>query len=154
MSRPFALAAVLVAVVAVNGAPARSADPAQCRQVAVTKRLGGMVRALNGARGDRFAAGFARRGRWYPFTRTLRAPLSGRPDIQAFAIVRIAAQDEWTISRVRRVGAGRYTARVRIATGGRALGVGRTRVTVDCRSGLVADWTGPALRMPPIVDDD
>ena len=112
-----------------------------------------MVRALNHARGDRFAAGFARRGRWYPFTRTLRAPLVGRPDILAFAVLRIAAE-EWTIGGLRRVAMDRYTIRVRIVTAGQALGARRTRVTVDCRSGLVASWTGPALRMPPIVDDD
>jgi hypothetical protein len=113
-----------------------------------------MVRALNGARGDRFASGFARRGRWYPFTRTLTAPLLGRPDIQAFAILRISAEDKWTVNGLRRVTSGRYTIRVKIATGGRPVGAGPTRVAVDCKSGLVTSWTGPALRMPPIVDDD
>ena len=113
-----------------------------------------MVGALNRARADRFAAGFAQRGRWYPYTRTLEAPLSGRADIQAFALLRIAAEDRWTIGGLGRVAAGRYTLRVKIAARGRAVGAGKTRLTVDCRSGLVASWTGPALRMPPIVDDD
>jgi hypothetical protein len=154
MSRLFAALMVVAVATFASASPGRSVDSAPCGQAAVTKRMGAMVRALNGARGDRFAAGFAQRGRWYPFTRTLTAPLSGRPDIQAFAILRISAEDRWKVSGLRRVASGRYTIRVKIATRGRRVGAGPTRVTVDCKSGLVTSWTGPALRMPPIVDDD
>jgi hypothetical protein len=113
-----------------------------------------MVGALNHARGDRFAAGFTTRGRWYPFTRSLVRPLTGRADIMAFAIIRIGAGDEWKLGALGRLGRGRYTVRVTIVSNERRVGSGTTRVTVDCRSGLVASWIGPALEMPPVVDDD
>ena len=33
-------------------------------------------------------------------------------------------------------------------TNGRPDGAGVARMVVDCRSGLIRDWTGPALPLP------
>ena len=159
---PSAAVRVLVAIsalaaLAVPAAvrPAPAATPDRCTQVAVSKRLGTMVAGLNGARGDRFAAGFAPTGRWQPYTRTVAPPgVVGRRRITQLATISIGAEVDWALSALRRVGPGRYTVRVAVEADGHPWGRGATTVAVDCTTGLVRSWIGPATKHPLPVDDD
>lgn len=146
------LAALAVAPAAQPLAGAR-ADP--CAHVVVSKRLGTMVAGLNGGRGDRFAAGFTPTGRWQPYTRTVAPPgVVGRRRITQLATISIGAEVEWHLSALRRVAAGRYTINVDVEANDHPWGRGRTTLTVDCRTGLVRSWVGPATKHPLPVDDD
>jgi hypothetical protein len=150
---PVSLLAALAIAPAAQPLAAAPADP--CRQAAVSKRLGTMVAGLNGGRGDRFAAGFTPTGRWQPYTRTVAPPgVVGRRRITQLATISIGAEAEWHLSALRRVGAGRYTIRVAVEANDHPWGRGRTTLAVDCRTGLVRSWIGPATRHPLPVDDD
>jgi predicted lipid-binding transport protein (Tim44 family) len=128
---PVSLLAALAIAPAAQPLAAAPADP--CRQAAVSKRLGTMVAGLNGGRGDRFV---------------------GRRRITQLATISIGAEAEWHLSALRRVGAGRYTINVAVQANDRPWGRGRTALSVDCRTGLVRSWIGPATRHPLPVDDD
>ena len=60
-----------------------------------------MVAGLNSARGDRFAAGFTRTGRWQPYTQTVAPPgVIGRRKITQLAVLSIGSEVEWRLSQL------------------------------------------------------
>ena len=148
-----ALVGSLVFAAAASRRPAAPID--RCGTAAVGKRLGSMVAGLNSARGDRFAAGFTRNGRWQPYTLTVAPPgVIGRRKITQLAVLSIGSEVEWRLSQLRRTARGAYTVRVAVTAHDQRAGGGSTKVRVDCASGLVRSWVGPAMMLPPPVDDD
>ncbi|SRR5712691_367457 len=129
--------------------------PDRCSTTAARVRLVAMLHALNNASARGVAAAFTTDGRFQPYSASVRSPFRGRAAITRFATKRIAAVDGWTASEldppVGRPGppfAATYTVTLVAYTNGRADGAGVARMIVDCRSGLIRDWTGPALPLP------
>jgi hypothetical protein len=136
---------------AVGSAPVRF--PRKCRPAAVAIRVVGALRAFDLAGAAAFARNFTRYANMEPYTST-RPPsnLRGRAQIAAFATRRTASGDGWTAARLlppASVGAGAaiygLTLRVSSPRGGGENGV---KLVIDCRSGLIARWVGPALAEP------
>jgi hypothetical protein len=149
------LALGAVVAVAAGAGSGGAAPPDRCAPGAVGARLGSMVAGLNGGRGDRFAGGFARDGRWQPYTRTVAPPgVVGRRKITYLAILSIGAEVEWALSQLRRTTRDRYTVTVAVRAHEQPAGRGSTKLRVDCASGLIQSWVGPALKHPLPVDDD
>jgi hypothetical protein len=150
-----ALSAIAALTVAPAAQPRTAATADPCGQAAVSKRLGMMVAGLNGGRGDRFAAGFTPTGRWQPYTKTVAPPgVVGRRKITLLATISIGAEVEWQLSRLHRAAGGRYSVLVTVSANEHRFGRGTTKVVVDCGTGLVRSWIGPATRHPLPVDDD
>jgi hypothetical protein len=147
--------ALLGSLVVAPSASPRPTAVDRCGTGAVNARLGSMVAGLNNARGDRFAAGFAPTGRWHPYTSSIRPPgVVGRRQITYLAVLSIGSEVEWTLSRLRRTSRDRYTVTVTVTAHDQPAGRGSTTLRVNCASGLVRSWVGPAMMLPPPVDDD
>src|SRR5712692_825737 len=126
--------------------------PDRCSTQAARVRLVAMLHALNNASAGGVAAAFTPDGQFQPYTASVRSPFRGRAAIKGFATKRIDAVDGWTASELgpplRRSGAPAYTVTLVAYTNGRPDGAGVARMTVDCRSGLIRQWVGPALPLP------
>jgi hypothetical protein len=112
-----------------------------------------LLHALNYGVLDKFAAAFTPNGSFRPYTASLARALTGRAAIAAFTKRRIAAADGWTAtSLVGPVERSKKTATYVISlvaySSGRPVGAGNARMTLDCGSGLIRDWRGPALPLP------
>lgn len=132
-----------------------AASPSKCSTSAARVRLVAMLHALNGGNAAGVVAAFTANGRFRPYTASVRSPFRGRAAIKRFAARRIAAVDGWTASELdppygRRSASGgaAYAVTLVAYTNGRPDGAGTARMVVDCRSGLIAEWTGPALPLP------
>lgn len=112
-----------------------------------------LLHALDYGDAAGFAKTFVPTGQFQPYTATLPTTLSGRPAITAFIQRRIAAADGWTATslggplELSRTSATYGVALVAFSSG-RPIGAGSARMTLDCKSGLIRDWRGPALPLP------
>jgi hypothetical protein len=112
-----------------------------------------ILRALNYGRVDAFAAAFLPSGSYQPYTASLAKPFKGRAAIRAFTKRRVAAADGWTATSLfgpveRTKQTATYSVSLVAYSSGRPVGAGNARMTLDCRSGLIRDWRGPALPLP------
>lgn len=130
-----------------------SQQNAVCDAIRGRGRAIALLRALNYGRLDEFVATFAADGRYQPYTASLGNAMSGRSEIASFTRARIAAADGWTAtSLVGPVEKSAKTATYLISmvaySSGRPVGAGNAHMTLDCASGLIRDWRGPALPLP------
>jgi hypothetical protein len=127
--------------------------PRRCRPAAVKTRVVGALRAFNLAGATAFGRSFTRTANMQPYTAS-DPPLNlrGRSAIVAFAARRAASGDGWTAARLlpptgdAGLPAGAvYGLALRVNWHGDDTGV---KLVIDCRSGLIARWVGPALAEP------
>lgn len=139
-------------------APTRVDLPARCKPVAVRRTLSSVLAAFNVGLSDTFAKRFVARGQFHPYTGSIAgAGFVGRRAIARFVRARYRAGDGWTATRL-------LTSQGSVglpneAVYGLALQVSyqgalyaepaSAKVVVNCRSGLLATWVGPAIKTPP-----
>jgi hypothetical protein len=128
-------------------------DRVVCDAIRGRGRAIALLRALNYSRLDEFVATFEPNGSFQPYTASVAHSLSGRAAIAAFTKQRIAAADGWTAtSLVGPVERTKKTATFVVSlvaySSGRPVGAGNARMTLNCSSGLIHDWRGPALPLP------
>jgi hypothetical protein len=136
---------------AVGGTPLRL--PGRCGPAAARTRVTGALRAFDLAGANAFARHFVVRANMQPYTASQPSlNLNGRPEIAAFAARRVARGDGWTAVRLLpptgRAGLPSeavYGLTLRVSWHGADAGV---KLVIDCRSGLIARWVGPALAEP------
>ena len=58
------------------------------------------------------------------------------------------------LSQLRRTTRDRFTVTVAVTAHEQPAGRGSTKLRVDCASGLLRSWVGPAMKHPLPVDDD
>ena len=112
-----------------------------------------LLHALDYGEATAFAKAFLPKGTFQPYTASLRSAINGRPAITAFTQRRIVAADGWTATSLSGpLEKTRTTATYGVAlvafSSGRPFGAGNARVTLDCASGLIRSWRGPALPLP------
>ena len=124
-----------------------------CNTTHARARAISLLHALNYGEASAFAKAFLPNGRFQPYTASLPTALSGRPAITAFTQRRIAVADGWTatslggpLERTRKTAT--YGVALVAFSNGRPVGAGHARMTLDCKSGLIRDWRGPALPLP------
>jgi hypothetical protein len=139
-------------------APTRVELPARCGPVAVRRALARVLAAFNVGLGDVLAKRFAARGQLHPYTGSIAgAGFVGRRAIARFVRARYRAGDGWTATRL-------LTPQGSVGLPGRSVyglefGVtyqgalvterASAKLVLDCRSGLLEGWVGPALKTPP-----
>jgi hypothetical protein len=111
------------------------------------------LHALDYGTADAFGAAFVPKGTYRPYTASLPKAFAGRAAITAFTKRRIAAADGWTATSLlgpieRSKKTSTYSVALVAYASGRPVGAGTARMTLDCRSGLIRDWRGPALPLP------
>ena len=124
-----------------------------CGGAAARARIVSVLHGLDYAHATGFANNFASDGTYQPYTASVSKPLVGRLRISIFAAGQMASVDGWTAtSLLGPIDRTRTSARYRLSltayVNGEAYGAGRALVDVDCRTGLVRSWTGPALPTP------
>jgi hypothetical protein len=124
-----------------------------CDAVRARAKALAALRALDYGKFTAFAAVFQPSGRYQPYTASLAKPFVGRKAIAAFTKRRAAAADGWTatslvgpVERTKKTAT--YSVSLVAYSSGRPVGAGNARMTLDCRSGLIHDWRGPALPLP------
>jgi hypothetical protein len=120
----------------------------RCSTASVRTRIVSALRAFDFGRADTFAAAFAVRAAFQPYSASLRAPVRGRSAIRRFAARRIAAVDGWTATGLVNRGRGSFALALVGYANGRLAGAGTARLRIDCRTGLIAWWVGPELPLP------
>jgi hypothetical protein len=112
-----------------------------------------LLRALDYGKLGEFVATFAPSATFQPYTASLGKAFAGRAAIAAFTKKRIAAADGWTanalvgpVERTKKTAT--YVVSMVAYSSGRPVGAGNARMTLDCASGLIRDWRGPALPLP------
>ncbi len=130
-----------------------SQSSGSCGGVAVRSRVLSLLHALDYGRAHDVAQTFDARGTFRPYSATLERPLAGRAAIERFAKVRVAAADGWTATRLLGpLDRTRTTASYRVTltayASGLPTGAGNANVQLDCRTGLIRSWSGPALPLP------
>ena len=127
--------------------------PNGCRPTFVRRRVVGALRAFDLGGANAFAANFAHAAEMQPYTASKTfVSLRSRADIASFAAARAAAGDGWT-ARALMPPAGSaglpreavYGLVLRLNWHGDDAGV---KLVIDCRTGLIARWVGPALAPP------
>jgi hypothetical protein len=127
--------------------------PTRCRPAVVKRRVVHALRAFDLAGGATFARNFTRNAYMQPYTAS-NPPLNldGRPAIAAFAARRAMNGDGWTAARLDppfgRAGLpveAVYGLTLRLTWHGGDTGV---KLVIDCRSGLISRWVGPAVAPP------
>jgi hypothetical protein len=130
--------------------------PGRCETEAVQERVVGAVEAFNSGQGGSFAASFLEtEGQLSPYGVGGRG-FVGREAIAAFVTERHKTGDGWTLAVLSpplgRVGLPRETAYgVDLIVVQKGSGFRRregAKVVIDCASGLILGWVGPALPPP------
>jgi hypothetical protein len=131
--------------------PARRSG--RCGGTAARVRTIALLHALDYGTVTVFGAAFLPKGAFRPYTASVLAPFAGRTAITAFIKKRIAAADGWTatsllgpVERTKKTST--YAVALVAYASGRPVGAGTARMTLDCASGLIRDWRGPALPLP------
>lgn len=129
--------------------------PGPCGPATVKRRVIGALRAFDLAGAKAFAGSFTRGATMQPYTASQPPPnLHGRSQIAAFAGRRTARGDGWTAVKLYPpTGTAGLpteaiygmTLRVSSPHGGAENGV---KLVIDCRTGLIARWVGPAFAEP------
>ena len=112
-----------------------------------------LLHALDYGEATAFAKAFLPKGTFQPYTASLPVTIHGRPAITAFTQRRIAVADGWTATSLggpleRSRTTATYGVSLVAFSSGRPVGAGNARMTLDCKSGLIRDWRGPALPLP------
>src|SRR5205823_3608054 len=120
----------------------------------VERRVLSIIHAFNAGHGDEFASNFTRGANFDPYSGDIRlgqAPLVSPRAIARFVDDRYRAGDGWTVWQVLTPQGGVglpfeavYGLNFAITYSGGSLG-GGSKVVVDCYSGLVSRWVGPAF---------
>jgi hypothetical protein len=131
--------------------------PSNCRPGAVRARVVAALEAFNSGRADSFAASFLESGQLAPYGVGGRG-FVGRDAIEGFITARHKAGDGWTLTDLApplgRVGLpreGAYGAGLIVqqeATDFRKQE--NAKVVIDCASGLIRGWVGPAFGPPSV----
>lgn len=104
-----------------------------------------MLSAFNVGNATSFRVGLAPRATFSPAGRNLATPRA----IQDFVGHRYLRLGEgWTLARLAlRPGSGRFAVSIAVSRLGLPVARGVAAVALDCRTGLVRRWGGPALRL-------
>jgi hypothetical protein len=128
--------------------------PKRCRPPAVRARVESMLRSFNLGDGDRFARGFTPAGQFHPYTASIHGTgFIGRPKIAGFVRARYEAGDGWTATALHPPRSALpwkavYGVRLRVSHQMVAVAEQGAKLVVDCRSGLLRGWIGPAVKQP------
>lgn len=115
----------------------------RCRPAVAQRRILTMLRAFNVGDGKAFTAGFAEDAAFLPYW-AFGERAYGRGDIAPFVEGRHEGGDGWTATSLRPpVGTRPRTLAVYTLTLGK---LGDAKIPIDCRSGRVLSWVGPAVR--------
>jgi hypothetical protein len=131
--------------------------PSKCHSASVKRKAVAALAAFNTGLGGELARQFVSRGRFHPYTSSIGgAGFVGAKAIKKFVSRRYKAGDGWTGTALRpptrRAGLpdeAVYLLELRV--GYQAAAVADTAVAklvVDCASGKLRRWVGPALRLP------
>lgn len=129
--------------------------PRRCAPPTVARRVVAAVRAFDTGQARAFARAFAPSGRFQPYDGSpfsVRGGLAGRAAIESYARRRHAEGDWWTGTRleapredVSATGQVVYGLSLMAEVGYRSYVPRGAKLVVDCRSGRLAIWLGPAL---------
>jgi hypothetical protein len=127
--------------------------PGACRPGAVRARVESALRAFDLAGATAFARNFTGGANMQPYTASKPLlNLGGRSQIAAFTARRTARGDGWTAARLSPPtgtaglpATAVYGLTLRVTWNAADAGV---KLVIDCRSGLIARWVGPALAEP------
>lgn len=128
--------------------------PRACRPARFSVRLRSALSAFNSGLGSAFAEHFIARGEFHTYTDSPGTQKIGRGAIARFAAARYAAGDGFTAAVLRaptRRPEGRpavYAVELVLTARGTPLRTGSAKIVVDCASGLIRKWVGPAVPLP------
>ncbi len=129
--------------------------PGRCRPVLVLRRIRSFLSAFNRGDGAAVARQFVSRGSFLPYARRGRKTLVGSSAISAFVARRYQSGDGWTANSLRAGGTrttslrrAAYTVGLVVSHQTRRVGAGQAISVVDCRSGRLERWVGPAIDEP------
>lgn len=116
-----------------------------CRPAVAYRRIRSMLNAFNIGNAAGFRVGLARRATFSPAGRELETPRA----IQDFVGHRYFRLGEgWTLTRLSPLrGPGRFAVTIAATRLGVPFGRGVAKILIDCRTGRVMAWSGPALRL-------
>ena len=122
-----------------------AAREGRCRPEVAFRRIRSMLSAFNIGNASSFRVGLAPRATFAPAGRELTTPRA----IQDFVGHRYFRLGEgWTLTRLAPLrGPGRFALTIAASRLGALAARGLARVTLDCKTGLVRSWSGPALRL-------
>ncbi len=121
------------------------AHEGRCVPAAAFRTIRSMLSAFNLGNATSFRVGLAPRASFSPAGRNLATPRA----IQDFVGHRYLRLGEgWTLTRLApRLGAGRFALTIEVSRLGVPVARGLAAVTLDCKTGRVRSWSGPALRL-------
>jgi hypothetical protein len=131
--------------------------PRRCTPNAVRRRVTAALSAFNLGAGEDFAKQFVRRGQFHPYTASIRGSgFVGDSRIARFVRARYAAGDGWTATSLRppQGTAGLpsraiYGLEFTVSHQGAPFADrSGSKLVVDCSSGLLKGWVGPASKLP------
>lgn len=116
-----------------------------CRPEAAFRRIRSMLSAFDIGNTSSFRVGLAPRATFAPAGRSLATPRA----IQDFVAHRYFRLGEgWTLTRLAPLRApGRFALTIAVSRLGAPVARSRATVTLDCKTGLVRSWSGPAVRL-------
>jgi hypothetical protein len=125
--------------------------PTRCRPASVERRVSAALAAFDAGQGPRFAAQFTRAGSLRAYT-SMRVPARGR-SIARFVSERYAAGDGWTALALAPPKSGAapsavYGLTLQVRSPGAPVARAGAKLLVDCGSGLLRGWVGPAIEAP------
>jgi hypothetical protein len=131
--------------------------PARCSPDHVKASTVRTLRAFNVGDMNAFGQGFAQSALVQPYTAASPfLQLTTRSAVMSFARKRYAKGDGWTATKLvaprgpfGRPAEGIYQLGLRISALGERFGDGLVKLAVDCRTGRITKWAGPALAPPP-----
>lgn len=131
--------------------------PGRCRPAAVKRRVVTTLAAFNTGLGADFGRQFVRRGQFHPYTASIGGTgFVGAKAMRSFVHARYTAGDGWTATALRPPtgSAGLpaeavYTLELEVShQGARVTATATAKLVVDCGSGKLRRWAGPALSLP------
>lgn len=134
-----------------RAAAKRMALPRRCRPSVVLHRIRSLLSAFNRGDGTAVARHFVPGSRLRPYD---GITLVGSRAISAFVAARYRAGDGWTANSMRFRGSTAslrrpmYTVGLLVSYQGRRVGSGQASSVVECRSGRLERWVGPAVSQP------
>ena len=129
--------------------------PPRCQAGAVSTRIVGMLRAFNLGGPQQFAASFDRDGEFHTYTASKGYRALRRGAIAGLVEARHQAGDGWTATLVAGPhgrdgppGQAVYFLKLQVTLRGNTVATGGAKIAVDCSSGLLLRWVGPAVAAP------
>jgi hypothetical protein len=123
----------------------RASSRDRCAARPVSLRVTRALSAFNTGLADVFARQLVRA----PAFRARQRMLRSRHAITRYALARYHAGEGWTATQLERLRrAGRYRLSLSVVHQTRTIARGSVLLTVNCASGLISSWLGPAVRTP------